>query len=98
MKTGRRGGHGIGWSLTHMWQIKNRRIISGARGPSLILGSPAQGSSARKISPRNFWQKLVGNEAVGDRNCGILRQFILKGPCTDLLGLTASELQHGAAD
>ena len=32
-----------------------------------------------------------------DRNCWSLRQFLLKGPCTDLLGLTPSELQYGAS-
>ena len=41
------------------------RDISEAKSPSHTSGPPAQGSSARKISPHNFWlQKLVGFESV----------------------------------
>ena len=37
----------------------------GARSPSLTPGPPAQGSSARKTSPHNFWlQKPAGIETV----------------------------------
>ena len=56
---------GMGWSLTHVWWIKIRRGIWGARSHSLIPEALAQGSSARKISPYNFWlQKPVGIELV----------------------------------
>ena len=37
----------------------------------------------------------MGIEAVEDRNCWTPWQFLLEGPCTDLLRLTTSELQHG---
>ena len=41
------------------------RDILGARSPTPTPGSPAQDSSARKISPHNFWlQKLVEIELV----------------------------------
>ena len=41
------------------------RDISEAKSPSHTSGPPAQGSSARKISPHNFWlQKPVGIEWV----------------------------------
>ena len=36
-------------------------------------------------------------ETVEDRNCWTPRKFLLKGLCTDLLGLTPSELQHGGS-
>ena len=36
-------------------------------------------------------------EAVEDKNFWSPRQFLLKGPCTDLLGLIPSELQHGVS-
>ena len=38
---------------------------SGERGPSPITGPTTKGSSARKVSPHNFWlQKQVGIESV----------------------------------
>ena len=41
------------------------RDISEAKSPSHTSGPPAQGSSARKISPHNFWlQKTVGTESM----------------------------------
>ena len=36
----------------------------------------------------------MGTKAVEDRNCRNPRKFFLKGPHTDLLGLTPSELQY----
>ena len=36
--------------------------------------------------------KSRGTETVEDRNCWIPRQFLLKGPCTDLLRVTSSQL------
>lgn len=49
----------MGWSHTHMWQLKVRRDIMTAKdpedeGPSSTLYSPVQGFSARKRSPPNF--------------------------------------------
>ena len=61
----------MGWSYTHVWEIKIRRDISGERGPSPILHSPAQGSSARKMSP---WFLAV--KPSRDWSCG--RQNLLK--------------------
>ena len=85
----------MGWSHTYIWWIKIRRDSSGVRCPNSTPGRPAQGSSARKRSLRNFWlQKPVGIEAVEDRNFLSPRQFLLKGPCTDLLSLTPPKLPH----
>ena len=42
-------------SHTHVWWIKIRRDTSGVRDPSPTPYPQAQGSSARKISPHNFW-------------------------------------------
>ena len=45
-----------GQSHIHMWWIKIKREISGARDPSPKQDNPAaQGSSARKINSHNFW-------------------------------------------
>ena len=44
-----------GQSHIHVWWIKIRRDTLGARDPSPKPDHPAQGSSARKINPRNFW-------------------------------------------
>ena len=85
----------MGWSHTHTWQVKSRREISRMKGRSTTPGPPAQGSSASKINLHNSGcKKPAGTEAVEDRKCCSLRQFLLKGPCRDLLGLTPSELQH----
>ena len=46
---------------THMWQIKIGRGILAVEGPlrsegsQPTLGPPAQGSSARRRTPVNFW-------------------------------------------
>ena len=42
-------------SHNHVWWMKIRRDTWGARDPSPRLGHPAQGPSARRISPHNFW-------------------------------------------
>ena len=42
IKTGRRGGDALGWSHTHMWQIKISRDISGAKGPCPTPGPPSR--------------------------------------------------------
>ena len=39
----------------HVWWIKIGRDTLGVRDPSPTPDHPAQGSSARKISPYNFW-------------------------------------------
>ena len=55
----------MGWSLTHVWWIKIREGYLRSKEPSPITDCPAQGSSARKISPHNFWlQKSAGFESV----------------------------------
>ena len=41
--------------LTHVWWIKIGRDTAGVRDPHPTPDYPAQGSSARKISPHNFW-------------------------------------------
>ena len=67
---------------------KFRRDILVVRSPSPISGPPAQGSSARKTSPHNFWlQKPVGIKVSG-RNCWSPKQFLLKEPTH---GLTYSD-------
>ena len=44
-----------------MWWIKIGIDVSGVKDLSSTPDHPAQGSSARKITPHNFWlQKLVG--------------------------------------
>ena len=56
-------------------------------------GSPAQGSSVRKISPHNFWlQKPL--RVVSGRNFWSPTQFLLTHTQTHLLRPTPSELQH----
>ena len=49
------------WSYIHVWWIKIRRDISGARSLSPTPDHIAQHSGASKKSPHNFWlQKQVG--------------------------------------
>ena len=50
-----RCGDRNGWSHIHMWWIKNRRDALGVSNPSPSSDHPPQGSSAKKISPHNFW-------------------------------------------
>ena len=65
----------------------------GARSPSPTPGPPAQDSSARKISPHNFWlQKPVGIESV-EETAGFL-SIPNKDMHTDLLRLTPCDLQQ----
>ena len=45
-----------GWSHTHMWWIKIGRDSLGVRDSSPTSDHTAQGSSARKLHPHNFWQ------------------------------------------
>ena len=63
------------------------------RSPSSIVGPPAQGFSARKISPHNFCQQ---NPAGIDQCKKLLESQAvpLKEPTMDLLRLTPFELQH----
>ena len=54
----RRGGGMEKWNgqyYTHVWWIKIRRDTLGVRDPVLTPDHPVQGSSARKITPYNFW-------------------------------------------
>ena len=48
-------GWSNGWSHIHMWWIKIGKVISGATGPSPTSGPPDQDSSAKKLSPHQFW-------------------------------------------
>ena len=43
------------WSHTHIYWTKIKKDILEVRDPCPIPGPIAQGSSARKISPYNFW-------------------------------------------
>ena len=59
---GRRGRDAEMWRCrdverphTHVWWIKIRRDTLGAKDPRPTSDHPAQVSSARKISPYNFW-------------------------------------------
>ena len=55
----------MGWLNTNVWGIKIWEGYLGARSTSPTPVPAAQGSSARKISPHNFWlQKLAETEAV----------------------------------
>ena len=48
-----------------MWWIKIQEGYLGTEESQLYTRLPAQGSSAKKISPHNFWlQKPVGIESV----------------------------------
>ena len=66
IETGRRGADTEWADLSPMcggWKFG--RVISGESRPRPTPGPPAQGSSARKISPLNFWlQKPVDIELV----------------------------------
>ena len=67
-------------------------ISQGQEVAAPTLGPPAQGSSARKISPYNFWlQKLVVIESVEETSGP--KQF-LKNLQVDLFRLTPCEIQH----
>ena len=60
-------GHrrGMGWSHIHMWWIKIWEGYLGNKESQPHTRTPSQGSSARKISPHNFWlQKPVGIESL----------------------------------
>ena len=65
------------------------------RSPSPTPRPPAQGSSARKISPYNFWlQNPAGIEWV-EENAGVSSSSSQRTHTgTHLLRLTPSELQH----
>ena len=105
IQTGRRGRDGDGLVPHPSVADKNQEGYLRFRGPLLSSTGfqvtqrpPAQDISARKISPYKFWlQKPVGIEAEDDENSWSPRQFLIKGPHTDLLGLTLSKLEHEAA-
>ena len=74
---------------------KFRRDILGARSPSATTGPPAQGSSARKISPYKSWlQKLVRNESMEETSGAPSSSSIRTHTWTHLLRFTPSELYH----
>ena len=67
IQTGRRGADTEQASPTPKCGEKKKfkKDISGAKSTSPTPGTPAQGSSARKISLHNFWlQKSMGIELV----------------------------------
>ena len=67
----------------------------GVRSSSPTLGPPAQGSSARKISPHNFWlQTPAGIESVEEAAGAPSSSSWGTHTQTHLLRLTPSELQH----
>ena len=54
-----------GWSHTHVWRIKTQEGYLKSKESQPYTRPLAQGSSARKVSPHNFWlQKLAGIESV----------------------------------
>ena len=54
-----------GWSHIHVWWVKIREGYLGREESQTHTRPPVQGSSARKISPHNFWmQKPSGIELV----------------------------------
>ena len=59
-------------SHTHLWWIKIRRDISQLRDPSPIPDHTAPGSSARKISPHNFWLLKPVGVGVAEETAGFL--------------------------
>ena len=68
----------------------------GVRNPSPTPGSPAQSSSAKKISAHNFW--LQTQQGLSQWKKLLESQpFPLKNPNTDLLRFSLSELQLWAA-
>ena len=44
-----------GWSHIHVWRIEIQKDTLGLRDPSPRPDHIAQGSSAGKINPHNFW-------------------------------------------
>ena len=65
----------MGWSHTHMWQIKIQEGYLRSKESQAHTRPPAQGSNAKKISPHNFWlQKSVGIESV-EETAGALSNF-----------------------
>ena len=51
------------------------RDISEARDPSSITDHPAQGSSARKVSPHNFWLQTPVGVGVVEETSRFSRDF-----------------------
>ena len=79
----------------HPLEYKFERDIMGVRSPRPAPGPPAQDSSARKISPHNFWlQKPVGIESVEKAAGAISSSSWGTHTWTHLLRLAPSELQH----
>ena len=72
-----------GLDCTLLWCIKIWEGYLGSKESQPHTRSPAQGYSARKVSPHNFWlQKPTGIESVG-KNHWSPSQFLLKSPHTD---------------
>ena len=51
IETGSRDRLGVGWSHTHMWQIKIRRDISAMEGPLEDRGVPAPHQAPELMVP-----------------------------------------------
>ena len=74
------------------------RDISAAQSPRPTPGPPAQDSSARKISPYNFWlRKPADIESVQKAAGALSNSSWGTDTQTHLLRLAPSELQHGVA-
>ena len=74
---------------------KFRRDITGVKSPNPTRGPPAQDSSARKVSPHNFWlQKPRGFDSVEETSGAPSSSSWRSHARPHLLRFTPSELQH----
>ena len=71
------------WCHIHVWWIKLRRDTLGARDSSPSPDHTVQGSSARKISPHNFWI-WTPMEVGWWKKLWDSSETPFKGPVTDL--------------
>ena len=95
IQNGNRRGDPERASPTHTWVIKIQEDHLWSEGSQPHTRPRAQGSSAWKISPHNFWlQKPVEIESVEEFHwLWISKQFLLKNPHMDLHRVTLSGLQ-----
>ena len=92
------GGMGWKWLVPYPHVVdKNRRDSLGMRSPSRTLGPLPRVLLPEDVSITSGYKKRMGIKAVEDRNFWSPRQFLLKGPCSDLLRLNPTKLQHGGS-
>ena len=85
----------MGWSHTHMWWIKIWEGHLKSEGPHPHTRPASLGFQCHEDkSPLLVVVKTSGDWGCGRQTAKSLRQFLLKGMHTDLLGLTPSELCH----